>query len=113
MVILTACGSAKFKVLIHGICGDLSARGLLVLTPPLHNMTFTGALAQDESLLAWKGATFAHLERIAKSDICLMVNPGGYLGNASTLELGYAVALHKLVIALQHDAEPAREGLFS
>ena len=41
-----------------------------------------------------------------------MVNPNGYLGVGSTLELGYAVALGKLIISLQHDDELARESLF-
>ena len=41
-----------------------------------------------------------------------MINPNGYLGVGSSLELGYAVSLGKLVIALQHDEELARESLF-
>lgn len=76
-------------------------------------MTFTNALQSDEALLAWKGATFAHLQRISAGDVCLFVNPGGYMGTSSTLELGAAVAQHKLIIAFQHDAELAREGLFN
>lgn len=111
-MIVTACGSAKYKPLIHEICNKLSGNGLIVLTPPLHDMSFTRNIPDDGALLAWKGATHAHFQRIAKSSLCLMVNPGGYLGVSSTLELGYAVALSKYIVALQHDPEPAREGLF-
>lgn len=109
---VTPCGSGKFKPLIHGICEDLENSGFLIFKPPLHNMGFTEGLHADEKLLAWKGATFAHLQRIAKCDVCLIVNPGGYTGVSTTLELGYAVALQKVIVALQHDPEPARESLF-
>lgn len=115
MKIITVCGSGKFKPLIHGVCDELSKRGLIVLKPPLHNILAAtqGAANVDEAnLLAWKGATFAHFNRIAKADICVMLNPGGYLGASSTLEMGYAVALNKLIVALRHDAELSREGLF-
>jgi hypothetical protein len=87
--------------------------GLIVLAPPLHNIEqLTSHTNEEGKLLAWKGATFAHLNRIATADVCIIVNPGGYLGTSSTLELGYAIALRKLIIAFQHDKEWAREGLF-
>ncbi len=116
MAIITACGSGKNKELIHSICRKLESKGHIVLTPPLHNL---GKYIQNESmdeegsLLLWKGATFAHFNRVKTASICVMINPNGYLGVGSTLELGYAVSLGKLVIALQHDTEePARDVLF-
>lgn len=112
MTIITACGSKKNAALIHGICDELKTRGFVVLPPPLHDLSFTQNLNAEQSLLVWKGATFAHLNRITKCDICIMVNPGGYLGNSSTLEMGYAAAHGKLIIALRHDTELSRESLF-
>lgn len=111
-MIITPCGSGKFKSLVHTLCDRLSDAGFVVLKPPLHDMTFAGTLAEDANLLAWKGATYAHMQRVAKCDVCLIVNPGGYLGVGSTLELGYAVAARKIIVALQPDAEPARQGLY-
>src|SRR5271170_8141695 len=102
---VTVCGSGKFRDLIHAICQDLTRDGLTVLKPPLHDMTFTESLSPEQVLLAWKGATFAHLQRIAVGDVCLFVNPRGYMGASSTLELGAAVAMRKLIIACQHDTE--------
>lgn len=112
--IITACGSGKHRALVHGITNRLKEKGFIVLPPPLHNMPALTADASAElTLLGWKGATFAHFARIQKSQLCLFVNPEGYLGYSSTLELGYAASLGKLIIALEHDtAEPAREGLF-
>ena len=116
MAIITACGSGKNKTLIHAICEGLEKKGHIVLTPPLHNIGkyMTCEKMDDEgSLLLWKGATFAHLNRIKTASICIMVNPDGYLGVGSTLELGYAVSQGKLIIALCHDnTELARESLF-
>lgn len=116
MAIITACGSGKNKSLIHSICKGLEKKGHIVLTPPLHNIGkyMTCNTMDDEgSLLLWKGATYAHFNRIKTANICVMVNPGGYLGVGSTLELGYAVSLGKLIIALSHDnTELARESLF-
>ncbi len=112
--IITACGSGKHRILIHSITDALGKSGFIVLPPPLHDMPgLTAGINPELTLLGWKGATFAHLARIQKANVCLMVNPGGYLGYSSSLELGYAVSLGKLIIALEHDtAEPAREGLF-
>ena len=112
--IITLCGSGKYRTLIHGISDALKEQGFIVLPPPLHDLPgLTTQSTEEGKLLAWKGATFAHLNRIHKADVCLMVNPDGYLGYSSTLELGYAVSLGKLIVALEHDKdERAREGLF-
>ena len=113
MAIITACGSGKNKELIHSVCKKLEEKGHIVLTPPLHNIgKYTAGMDLEGKTLLWKGATFAHLNRIKTADLCIMVNPKGYLGVGSTLELGYAVALGKLIISLQHDDELARESLF-
>lgn len=116
MAIITACGSGKNKELIHSICKKLENKGHIVLTPPLHNLgkyIQNDGMDEEGSLLLWKGATFAHFNRVRTANICIMINPKGYLGVGSTLELGYAVSLGKLIIALQHDRmEPARDVLF-
>lgn len=113
MSIITACGSGKNKALIHAICEKLEEKGYIVLAPPLHNIgKYSDEMDGEGELLLWKGATFAHLNRIKTADVCIMVNPKGYLGVGSSLELGYAASLGKLVISLQHDEELARESLF-
>lgn len=115
MAIITACGSGKNKLMIHAVCKKLEEMGHVVLTPPLHNIgkyMESDVMDAEGELLLWKGATFAHLNRIKTADVCVMVNPKGYLGVGSTLELGYAASLGKLIIALQHDDELARESLF-
>lgn len=107
---ITLCGSGKKRKEIFEAADLLRDQGAFVLAPPLHKIgeLFTGQ--PDESWeLAWKGATFAHLNRIEKADVVFIVNPDGYLGPSTTLELGYAVALRKLIVAMKPDnTEAAR-----
>lgn len=112
MAIITACGSGKNRVLIHSVCEKLAAKGHIVLPPPLHDMNRYREADKETELLTWEGATFSHFNRIRTANVCLMLNPGGYLGVGSTLELGYAAAQGKFIIALRHDTELAREALF-
>jgi len=113
-MIVALCGSGRYKARIHDLGGELTRVGFVVLTPPLHDID--GLLGHDwgeAKELAWKGATFAHMNRISKAGVVLMANFDGYLGVSSSLELGYAVAAQKLVVALRSDhAEPARSVLF-
>lgn len=114
MITITLCGSGKFREAVHATGKFLQERGVVVLIPPLHQIEQLVADRPEEcKQLAWKGATFAHFNRIAKADIVFIVNPDGYVGASTTLELGYAVALGKLIVAMQpDDTEPARNSLF-
>lgn len=113
MPVLTLCGSGKFRDEVFASAQHLSDHGFTVLAPPLHRFDL---LLQDQveelHQLAWKGATLAHFGRIAKCDGLYLVNPTGYVGVSTTLELGYGYALGKIVIAMQPDPEPARSTLF-
>jgi nucleoside 2-deoxyribosyltransferase len=107
---ITLCGSGKKREEIFAAAERLRDHGALVLSPPLHKMNELFSEERDECWeLAWKGATFAHLNRIEKADVVFIVNPDGYLGPSTTLELGYAVALRKLIVAMKPDnTETAR-----
>jgi nucleoside 2-deoxyribosyltransferase len=75
-----------------------------VMVPPLHRIEqlVEGRPAECREL-AWKGATFAHFNRIDKCDTVFIVNPNGYIGPSTTLELGYAVARHAYIVAMMPD----------
>ncbi|GAA0981663.1 hypothetical protein GCM10009555_050160 [Acrocarpospora macrocephala] len=112
MVTLTICGSARHRAAIHQTGRLLGDAGFVVLTPPLHRIDeLTAGQPAEAKELAWKGATFAHLNRIVKADVVFIVNPDGYLGSSTTLELGYAVALGKLVGAMMPDANELARGV--
>lgn len=114
MITITLCGSGRHREAIHSTGKSLQDRGVVVLVPPLHQIDkLVDGNSEECRELAWKGATFAHMNRITKADVVYVVNPDGYLGASTTLELGYAVALGKLVVAMQPDkAEAARNVLF-
>jgi nucleoside 2-deoxyribosyltransferase len=107
---IVICGSGKLRDEIFLAGRLLSDAGLQVMVPPLHRIEelVVGRPAECREL-AWKGATFAHFNRIDKSDIVFIVNPTGYIGPSTTLELGYAVARHAYIVAMMPDeAELAR-----
>ncbi|HEX4702600.1 MAG TPA: hypothetical protein VH352_10775 [Pseudonocardiaceae bacterium] len=110
MRIIALCGSGKKRKEIFEATELLRDQGAIVLAPPLHNISKLCEGRPDECWeLAWKGATFAHLNRIEKADVVFIVNPDGYLGPSTTLELGYAVALRKFIVAMKPDSmETAR-----
>lgn len=62
--------------------------------------------------LAYKLAV-DYFELIKKSDVIFVYNPGGYLGNSTTLEVGCAYGCDKPVWALEKDEDDlARDVLF-
>ena len=46
------------------------------------------------------------------ADVVFVFNKGGYIGNSTTLEIGYAVAARKPLYALASDEEICRHVLF-
>jgi len=114
VITITLCGSGRVREAVHAAGKFLQESGVVVLIPPLHQIDqLVSGRPEECKQLAWKGATFAHFNRIVKADIVFIINPDGYVGASTTLELGYAVALGKLIVAMRpDDAEPARNGLF-
>ena len=114
MTVIAICGSGKHREAIYETARLLNDAGFVVLSPPLHKIDALCENGPAELLeLAWKGATHAHLNRIVKADVVYIVNPDGYVGSSTTLELGYAVGLGKLVVAMMADRdELARTVLF-
>jgi nucleoside 2-deoxyribosyltransferase len=59
------------------------------------------------------GLTLDHFRKIEKADTVFFYNKGGYSGNSTTLELGYATALGKPIYALSDsDEEVCRDVLY-
>lgn len=53
-----------------------------------------------ETLTKWEGeGAYSHLANIRKSDAVYIFNKGSYLGPAVTVEIGYALALGKLIFS--------------
>lgn len=46
-----------------------------------------------------------HLNAIRNSDFLYVVDPGGYIGNSATMEIGYAIALNIPIYAMEEPEE--------
>lgn len=108
------CSSAKFRSEVHKFTKDLEKLGVKVYNPPLDSPEDVGwdKLTITAKALISTGWTFRHFNKIAKADVVFIYNKGGYAGTAVSMEIGYAVACHKPIIALETDLEPAREVLY-
>lgn len=107
------CGSRRFSDEIREAAQKLRDAGHIVFEPILNRNTEINNLPSDLKRYAILGLTHHHFVLIHKADICLMFNKEGYLGNSTTLELGYATACRLPIYALEEDKdEPCRNVLF-
>lgn len=108
------CGSRRFKPEIRKFAQKLRNFGITVYEPYLHS----GQQEWEHLSDAYKkfialGLTHDHFYKIKMADAVFLYNKGGYCGNSSTLELGYAMALGKPIYAFSdEDQELCRLVLF-
>ena len=87
--IVCLCGSVRFADELLEATRDLTLAGAIVVAPAVfdHQVTEEQRTALGE----------LHLRKIDLADRVLVVNPGGYLGDAVTREIAYARSLGKPV----------------
>ena len=93
MKIITICGSLKFQKEMMEMAEKMALDGNCVLTPTYpvsNNLNIT-----DNQLKYLKEE---HFKRIELSDIILVMNVNNYIGDSTSLEIGYAKELGKKVI---------------
>lgn len=71
-----------------------------------------GKLSDDYKKFVALGLTHDHFYKIQMADVVFVYNKDGYVGNSTTLEIGYAVASGKPIYALTSDEELCRHVLF-
>ena len=107
------CGSRRFKPAIRAFATELEKRGAVVFAPYLHSgQEEWDKLSDDYKKFVALGLTHDHFYKIQMADVVFVYNEGGYVGNSTTLEIGYAVALGKPIYALAADEELCRHVLF-
>jgi nucleoside 2-deoxyribosyltransferase len=107
------CGSRRFKPEMRAFGKELRDKGIVVFEPYLHSgQEEWEHLSQEYKNFVALGLTHDHFYKIKMADVVFMFNKDGYLGNSSTLELGYAMALGKPIYALSTDEELCRNVLF-
>lgn len=87
--IVCICGSAKFMAEMRSANRDLTFAGAIVVAPSEADESPT---PEQKTVL-----DALHLRKIDLADRVLIVNPGGYVGESTRREIGYAQALGKPV----------------
>lgn len=94
-MVITLCGSSKFRMLFEEINQDLTLQGHVVFSLGVwaHDSLFNEHLCDDyrEILEA------VHRKKIEMSDAIYVVNKGGYIGKSTKEEIAYAKSLHKII----------------
>lgn len=86
---------------------------MIVYEPILNDDHKINGLSEHFKKFAFLGLTHHQFSSIRKANVVYFYNRDGYLGNSSTLELGFAEALGKPIYALNEDKdEPCRNVLF-
>ncbi len=115
------CGSQRYKKEIHLFAKRLEEMGVaIVLTPDFRwSRDHTIIMPEKQRMRSRRyrarlpGVVRGHLHKILKTDICFVYNKKGYIGVNTTLEIGAAAALNKLIFALEPDKnEVCRDILF-
>lgn len=107
------CGSRRFKKEIRKFTARLKKAGIVVYEPILNDDPKINKLPAHFKRFAFLGLTHHQFSFIRKADVAYFYNKNGYLGNSSTLELGFAEALGKPIYVFSEDnEEPCRNVLF-
>src|SRR5689334_19890516 len=111
---VAVCGSKKYAEDVHKFAAELREFGVITFEPnfsePIPEMTkFSSDHVRS---MIFKGITFEHFEWIRRADICYVLNIDDYCGVSVTLEMGFAFALGKIIIALSRNTgDPCRDCL--
>lgn len=103
MYYVTISGSfRKFAEIIVDYIESFEQNGFIVLSPKITKIinpkdSFI-RFASDKSKPI-KTIENIHLKSIDQSDLLFIVNPGGYIGNSTLMEIGYAIAKNKIIVS--------------
>lgn len=118
---LVICCSQRYKEEIREFAKKLEKLGVPLVLVPDFRWTSKKVAQSSESIRLKSdryrkrlpGVVRSHLHKIAKADAVFVYNKDGYVGYNTTLEIGAAAILNKLIFALEEDKEePCRGILF-
>lgn len=95
-MIITVCGSSRFKKEILDVVRDLTLQGHIVLAPGVYHHMEENELPM-EVLLQLDNL---HKEKIEMSDAIFVVNVNGYIGNSTYSEIDWAQRKKKQIAFL-------------
>lgn len=100
------CGSRRFKKEAKAFADKLKKLGVTVYEPYFHGRDEEwDKLSEYRKNFVLLGLTHDHFQKIRMADVVFLFNKGGYCGNSSTLELGFAAAVGRPIYALSDKDE--------
>ena len=103
-MIITICGSTRFKKEIEKVARDLTLQDHIVLAPCIfHHVEDEELLPEDKIRL-----DNLHREKINMSDAIFVVNVNGYIGESTYGEIDWATRMKKQVFFL---IDPPQRGV--
>lgn len=96
-MIITLCGSTKFKDDFEQINKALTLAGHIVLSVGVFGHS-GDEITDDQKIMLDK----IHKQKIDMSDAILVIDKGGYIGKSTKSEIAYANATNKKVYRMKH-----------
>ena len=106
-MIVTLCGSTRFKDEFLEVQKQLTLQGHIVLSVGLFGHADDVQLTQEEKIRLDN----LHKEKINMSDAIYVINPGGYIGESTYSEIDWANRMKKKIFFLEpiEDKESSNE----
>ena len=95
-MIITICGSSRFKDEIFKIAHDLTLQNHIVLTPCVFHHADEEELTSEEKIRLDN----LHKEKINMSDAIFVVNVNNYIGESTYSEIDWATRMKKQIFFL-------------
>lgn len=95
-MIVTICGSTKFKDTIQAVAQDLTMQGHIVLAPCVYHHADEVDLTTEEKIRLDN----LHKQKINMSDAIYVVNVDGYIGESTYGEIDWADRMGKQIAFL-------------
>lgn len=101
-MVITICGSSRFKEQIMASAHDLTLQGHIVLTPFVFHHADNEELTTEEKIRLDN----LHKQKINMSDAIFVVNVDGYIGESTYGEIDWATRMNKQVFFLVQPPQP-------
>jgi hypothetical protein len=96
-MIITLCGSTKFKNEFEKANKELTLKGIIVLSCGVYSHSDNEIITEEQK----KMLDELHRRKIDLSDGILVLNVGGYIGDSTKSEIDYALKKGKAVRFLE------------
>jgi hypothetical protein len=104
-MIITLCGSTKFKELFFAVAKELTLAGNIVLMPMVFHHTDNDELTEEQKIRLDN----LHKLKINMSDAIYVINYGGYIGKSTYGEIDWASKLNKQIFFLENAEQTPSE----